>query len=54
MLSQDDYFAKAMQKIRIYALNGYVIGRDLFITMDDINGKIDTYAIEKMIRYIIS
>ena len=44
MLGHEDYFEKALHKVRLYILNGYSLNETLFLTADDVDGKIDAYS----------
>ena len=50
MLTDDNYFENAMHKIRMYIRNGFVLNDTLLLTADDVNGKIDSYSITRMLK----
>lgn len=50
MISDPIYREKFKRRLEQYILNGYMPWRDVFFTFDDIDGNIDTQAIQRMIE----
>lgn len=50
-IGDDEYLEYNLRKIRIYADAGITIGKNLIITADDIDGRIDLKSIEDIILY---
>jgi len=50
MLSEQGYFENATRKMRMYVLNGYVLGKDLLIIADKDDGTIDSYTVRKILE----
>lgn len=49
-LSDEQYFENAMHRIRLLLRNGYKLNDTLLITADDMEGKIDTLSIVRMLK----
>lgn len=45
MLGNETYLQRQMRKIQIYHLNDFVLGKNLFLTADDANGRLDMDAV---------
>lgn len=53
MLSNQEYRDKAMKKLELYINNGYTLNKDLFLTADNRDGKINAYATMQLLRRMI-
>ncbi len=54
MLDDLNYCARFAEKLNLYQMNGFTIGKNLIITMDDVNGNLSSGIIQQMIRdYIL-
>ena len=52
MLKSDGYAVDLASKMQIYLTNGYIIGKTLFVTSDDVTGGIDSAEIEDLIKML--
>lgn len=50
LLRKDDYFDANTKKLRLYWLNGFIINKNLIVTVDEPDGGIDVKAIDEVIR----
>lgn len=50
MMENPEYAAKAMNKLNIYARNGYSVGENLIITMEGQSQPLNTRNLETVIR----
>ena len=53
MLSHQEYRDKAIKKLELYINNGYTLNKDLFLTADNRDGKINAYATMQLLRRMI-
>lgn len=54
MLDDIAYCTRFAEKLNLYQMNGFTIGKNLIITMDDANGNLSSGIIQQMIRdYIL-
>ena len=53
LLSDPVYLENALKKIHLYLINGFRLNENLFLTADDVDGKINAQAIDNLIRNMI-
>ena len=52
MLDDPDYAATVAKKLRVYLHNGFILGKNLFLTSDDKDGGLDSEVTERLIETI--
>ena len=50
MMENPEYASKAMNKLNVYARNGYTVGDNLIITMEGQSQTLNTRNLDKVIR----
>ncbi len=53
LLNNAKYAENVLKKIHLYLINGFKLNETLFLTADDVNGKINAQAVDDLIRNMI-